>query len=63
MSGELNGDGRRDLVFLETGKAYVDLNTSNGASLLGHGHPAVRKAIEQALDMGIVCVLMGVSST
>jgi hypothetical protein len=25
VSGDLNGDGRRDLVFLETGKAYVDL--------------------------------------
>ncbi len=37
------------------GKAYVDLNTSNGASLLGHGHPAVRRAIEQALELGIVC--------
>jgi glutamate-1-semialdehyde 2,1-aminomutase len=37
------------------GKAYVDLNTSNGATLLGHGHPAVRRAIEQALDMGVLC--------
>ncbi len=25
VSGDLNADGRRDLVFLETGKAYVDL--------------------------------------
>ena len=37
------------------GRAYIDLNTSNGASLLGHGHPAVRRAIEQALEMGILC--------
>jgi hypothetical protein len=27
VSGDLNADGRRDLVFLETGKAYVDLVT------------------------------------
>lgn len=27
VSGDLNGDNRKDLVFLETGKAYVDLVT------------------------------------
>jgi hypothetical protein len=27
VSGDLNGDGRRDLVFLETGKNYLDLVT------------------------------------
>ncbi len=37
------------------GNAYVDLNTSFGASLLGHGHPAVRRAVQRALDMGILC--------
>jgi glutamate-1-semialdehyde 2,1-aminomutase len=37
------------------GKGYVDLNTSNGAALLGHGHPAVRRAVEKALDLGILC--------
>jgi glutamate-1-semialdehyde 2,1-aminomutase len=42
-------------VYDVDGKGYVDLNTSNGATLLGHGHPAVRGAIEQALDMGILC--------
>jgi glutamate-1-semialdehyde 2,1-aminomutase len=47
------GEGGR--VYDVDGKAYVDLNTSNGATLLGHGHPAVRRAIEQALDMGILC--------
>ena len=26
------------------GRAYIDLNTSNGASLLGHGHAVVRRA-------------------
>src|SRR5207248_4041443 len=30
------------------------LNTSNGASLLGHGYPAVRAAVERALDLGVL---------
>ena len=42
-------------VYDVDGKPYVDLNTSNGASLLGHGHPAVRRAVEHALDMGLLC--------
>jgi glutamate-1-semialdehyde 2,1-aminomutase len=42
-------------VYDVDGKAYVDLNTSNGATLLGHGHPAVRRAVEQALDLGVLC--------
>ena len=47
------GDGAY-VVDLE-GRRYLDLNTSNGASLLGHGHPRVRRAIEQALDLGLLC--------
>jgi len=37
------------------GNEYVDLCTSFGAALLGHGHPRVVEAINQALDMGIMC--------
>ena len=37
------------------GRVYVDLHTSSGASLMGHGHPAVRRAVQQALELGIVC--------
>ena len=37
------------------GREYIDLNMSFGAALLGHGHPAVRRAIESALDMGVLC--------
>ncbi len=37
------------------GNEYVDLCLSFGASLLGHAHPQVVKAIEQALQMGILC--------
>jgi glutamate-1-semialdehyde 2,1-aminomutase len=51
----LTSRGEGGWVFDVDGKGYVDLNTSNGASLLGHGHPAIRRAVERALDMGILC--------
>ncbi len=47
------GEGGR--VYDVDGRSYVDLFLSSGASLLGHGHPAVRRAVLQALDLGIVC--------
>jgi glutamate-1-semialdehyde 2,1-aminomutase len=37
------------------GREFIDLNMSFGAALLGHGNPAVRTAIESALDMGVLC--------
>ncbi len=37
------------------GKAYVDLCCSHGASLLGHNHPAIKAAVQRALDLGMVC--------
>jgi len=37
------------------GNEYIDLCISYGAALLGHAHPMVVKAINQALDMGIMC--------
>jgi len=37
------------------GREYVDLLTSHGATLLGHNHPGIKAAIEQALQCGIVC--------
>jgi glutamate-1-semialdehyde 2,1-aminomutase len=39
------------------GRSYIDLDTSFGASLLGHGHPAIKKAASQALDLGVLCAL------
>jgi glutamate-1-semialdehyde 2,1-aminomutase len=51
----LTARGEGGWVFDVDGQGYVDLNTSNGAALLGHGHPAVRRAIEHALDLGILC--------
>ena len=37
------------------GREYIDLNMSFGAALLGHGNPDVRRAIDAALDMGVLC--------
>ena len=37
------------------GKRYIDLNMSNGAALLGHNHPAVRAAVQEGLERGIIC--------
>jgi glutamate-1-semialdehyde 2,1-aminomutase len=37
------------------GREYVDLCLSFGASLIGHAHPKVVEAIQQGLDMGIMC--------
>lgn len=36
------------------GKRYLDYNTSNGAALLGHDHPAVRQAVEHGIELGII---------
>jgi glutamate-1-semialdehyde 2,1-aminomutase len=36
------------------GKQYIDFNMSNGATLLGHGHPAVQEALRNGIDMGMV---------
>ena len=47
------GEGGR--LYDVDGRAYVDLHTGSGASLLGHGHPAVRRAVQRALELGIVC--------
>src|SRR5436190_17701834 len=37
------------------GKEYIDLCCSHGATLLGHGDPRVRKAVDAALDRGAAC--------
>jgi glutamate-1-semialdehyde 2,1-aminomutase len=37
-----------------TGKEYIDFNLAHGAAFLGYGHPAVRQALEAALDSGVV---------
>ncbi|MGE0758302.1 MAG: aspartate aminotransferase family protein [Pirellulaceae bacterium] len=37
------------------GREYLDLCCSHGATLLGHGDPRVRAAVEAALDRGAPC--------
>jgi glutamate-1-semialdehyde 2,1-aminomutase len=37
------------------GQRYIDFNMSNGAALLGHDHPAVKRAVLDGVEMGIVC--------
>lgn len=37
------------------GREYLDLCCSHGATLLGHGDPRVRRAVEQALARGAAC--------
>jgi glutamate-1-semialdehyde 2,1-aminomutase len=37
------------------GREYIDLCCSHGATLLGHGHPAVREAVLRAIDRGAPC--------
>src|SRR3954464_12547929 len=37
------------------GKEYIDLCCSHGATLLGHGDPRVRRAVDAELDRGAPC--------
>ena len=37
------------------GREHIDLCCSHGATLLGHGDPRVRRAVEQALARGAAC--------
>ncbi|HEV7225983.1 MAG TPA: aspartate aminotransferase family protein [Pirellulales bacterium] len=37
------------------GREYIDLCCSHGATLLGHGDPSVRRAVEGALARGAAC--------
>jgi glutamate-1-semialdehyde 2,1-aminomutase len=46
------GDGA--YLFDPAGARYIDFNTSNGAALLGHNHPAVREAVLSAVSAGII---------
>nr|MBA2518821.1 aminotransferase class III-fold pyridoxal phosphate-dependent enzyme [Chloroflexia bacterium] len=37
------------------GTRYIDFNLSNGASLLGHDHPAVKRALLAGVEAGVIC--------
>ena len=42
--------GRGVYLYDDTGRSYLDLLTGIGVNALGHGHPAVRKALAQQAD-------------
>ena len=48
---------RGDGAYVEDlqGRRYVDMCTSHGASLLGHNHPAIVGAVQDALALGVIC--------
>lgn len=46
--------GEGAYVFDLQGSRYIDFNESNGATILGHGHPKVVEAIQQGLEAGII---------
>jgi len=45
------GEGAR--LFGVDGKDYIDFNLSHGATFLGHGHPIVKQAVQEAMDFGV----------
>jgi glutamate-1-semialdehyde 2,1-aminomutase len=47
------GEGSK--VYDLDGREYIDLCCSHGASILGHNHPALKAAVQQVLDIGILC--------
>lgn len=47
------GDGAR--IYDVDGNEYIDFCISHGASILGHNHPAIKEAVQRALEMGILC--------
>ena len=47
--------GEGAYVYDLDGKRYIDHWNSHGASLLGHGHPAVVAAVRSVLERGILC--------
>jgi glutamate-1-semialdehyde 2,1-aminomutase len=47
------GEGSK--IYDLEGRPYVDMNTSNGAALLGHRHPSICQALAKAAEIGIVC--------
>ena len=47
-----HGDGA--WMITSDGQHYLDFFNAFGACILGHNHPAIREAIEVALDLGII---------
>jgi glutamate-1-semialdehyde 2,1-aminomutase len=47
--------GRGSRFWDVDGKEYIDFFTGSGANFLGHDHPAIRAAIQEALEVGVIC--------
>lgn len=47
----VSGEGAR--LYDAAGRDYLDFACGSGVTTLGHGHPAIRKAIQAQLDTGI----------
>ena len=47
--------GKGSRVWDLEGREYLDFCTSHGASMLGHGHPAIVQAVKKSLELGIIC--------
>jgi glutamate-1-semialdehyde 2,1-aminomutase len=47
--------GNGSKIYDVDGKEYIDYCMSHGASLLGHNNPEIIKAVQKALELGIIC--------
>lgn len=47
-------EGKGAYLYDVDGHRYIDYCISHGASLLGHGHPAIVEAVQKALEMGVL---------
>jgi len=61
--GRFNGSLGRPMFFTRgdgarlrgvDGREYLDFNLSHGSTILGYNHPTTRRAVEQALDLGVM---------
>lgn len=47
--------GEGPYLYGTDGTRYIDFNLSNGATLLGHDHPAVKRALMAGVEAGVIC--------
>lgn len=47
--------GEGPYLYGTDGQRYIDFNLSNGATLLGHDHPAVKRALLAGIEAGVIC--------
>jgi glutamate-1-semialdehyde 2,1-aminomutase len=58
---ELNGQaflvsrGEGPYLYDLKGRKYVDMNAGHGGALVGHTHPAIKAALLEGVEMGVLC--------